>query len=372
MGKEFDDIAARLSGKRPDTPVSAEMPPVSTFTVRHWLDRELEPPDFLLANLFSTTTRALLIGSTGTGKTNFGMALAFAMSKGTDFLHWRTPRAAKHLLYVDGEMSSRLLRERLIQAVDRHGHIPDNLTVLNRDDFPQMPPLNTPDGQQFMDRAIADLGAEFVIFDNIQSLLVGSMADEEAWSQVLPWTRDLTRRAVGQLWQHHTGIDTSRGYGTKTREWQLDTVMLMKARAEDAQLIDFDLEFTKARERTPTNRADFVKAHIWLGEDNRWFSSIEPAAKPAKAVRLSEKDRAALDCLHDVLARDGRQETGKHVPAGALVVTLDAFRDVLKQRGLYDGKIPKSRQWFYDAKSKLVAAGKIGIDGELVWAIAKS
>jgi hypothetical protein len=54
------------------------------------------------------------------------------------------------------------------------------------------------------------------------------MKDEEPWQDTLRWARSLTNRAIGQLWVHHTGHDDSRSYGTKTREWQLDTVILLK------------------------------------------------------------------------------------------------------------------------------------------------
>jgi len=102
------------------------------------------------------------VGPTGAEKTNFAMALNFAMARGVDFLHWKARRAAKHMLYIDGEMSRRLIKERLIQAVDRHGAIPDNLTIINRDDYPMMPPLNTPEGQKFIDWIIGQIeGVEF-------------------------------------------------------------------------------------------------------------------------------------------------------------------------------------------------------------------
>jgi hypothetical protein len=61
----------------------------------------------------------------------------------------------------------------------------------------------------------------------------------------------LTAMKIGQLWMHHTGHATDRGYGDKSREWQFDTVALMKAPdpPTPGRLLEFRLEFTKARER---------------------------------------------------------------------------------------------------------------------------
>ena len=108
------------------------------------------------------------------------------------------------------------------------------------------------------DSLIADYGPfDLIIFDNIQSLLVGDMKEEDQWAGVLPWVRDLTRRSIGQIWFHHTGHDETKSYGSKAREWQMDTVALMERDEADNTDLCFSLKFTKARERTPENRADF-------------------------------------------------------------------------------------------------------------------
>jgi RecA-family ATPase len=155
------------------------------FTVDYWLRRDLPAPDFLLGELFSTTSRAMLVGPTGAGKSNLAIALNFAIAAGKDFLHWKAQWLARKLIYIDGEMSARLARQRLQQAARRHGTAPENLLLINRDDFPNLPPLDTPEGQQFIDRLIAD-HCDMVTFDNVQSLVSGVMKDEEPWAAVLP------------------------------------------------------------------------------------------------------------------------------------------------------------------------------------------
>jgi hypothetical protein len=73
------------------------------------------------------------------------------------------------------------------------------------------------------------------------------------------------------LWVHHTGLSESHGYGTNTREWQFDTVVLLERIEQVDADIAFKLTFTKTRERTPDNRTDFEPAIIRLASDT-WTS----------------------------------------------------------------------------------------------------
>jgi RecA-family ATPase len=182
-----------------------------------WMQREIPPPDLLCGDFISTTARILITGPTGLGKTMLGIALAFAVEGGTPFLHWKAGRAAR-VLYVDGEMSAREMQRRLREEAERAGRIPQNLFPLSREDFEDMPPLNTAEGQEWMDGKIAETKPDLIIFDNIQALVVGDHCKEESWAPLLPFIRSLTKQHIGQIWFHHTGHNEGHSYGTKTRE----------------------------------------------------------------------------------------------------------------------------------------------------------
>src|SRR5206468_11054838 len=120
-----------------------------------------------------------------------------------------------------------------------------------------MPYLDTSEGQQYIDDFIEKIGGCDLIFvDSIMSLTKGDdRFGEDSWKKILPWSCDLTRREIGQVWIHHTGIDESHGHGTKTREWQLDTVILLKRtmiieNIEERIDLYFRCCFTKTRERS--------------------------------------------------------------------------------------------------------------------------
>lgn len=258
--------------------------PQATLTAHDWLQRELPDPEFLIGSWLTRESRIELIGPTGLGKTNFAMALAVAAASGKGFLNWPEPKKPARVLYIDGEMPKRLMKKRIHDALRRAGYgpgeTPGGFAVLSRQDFEKMPPLNHPGGQAFVERVIKKLGGvDLVIFDNIQALLVGNMREPEQWSTVIPWMHKLTQMSIGQVWVHHTGHNEDHGYGDKTREWQLDTVMLMKrvTAASDEDIV-FELEFTKAREKEPSTRAEFETVTISLADD-QWGVRGGPSTK---------------------------------------------------------------------------------------------
>jgi RecA-family ATPase len=266
---EFDGAWEELDGEEFLRKHSSRSSGADIFklTIEEWRSRELPPPDKLLGEWMTTTSRILLTADTGLGKTNLCMAFAGNMAAGVDFLHWRAHRPAK-VLYIDGEMSRRLLKRRIEDVVRRLGFEPDNLLCLSSEDVEDFPPLNTPEGMAFLDDLLVHVGGvEFCFFDNIMALIQGDQKDELGWTAVLPLINRLTKRGIGQLWIHHTGHDASRGYGTKTREWRMDTVVhLMEVERTDTDIC-FQFEFRKARERTPESRTDFQDVTIALVED---------------------------------------------------------------------------------------------------------
>ena len=114
--KDWDDAARAGENPRESADAkwhkangSSAMP---ALTLAEWLSRDISEPDFLLGELFSTNSRALLVGPTGLGKTMFGLAVCFAIASGKGFLHWQARRSAR-VLYVDGEMGRRQMKRRL-------------------------------------------------------------------------------------------------------------------------------------------------------------------------------------------------------------------------------------------------------------------
>jgi AAA domain len=333
-------------------------------TIASWLTRDIPPPDFLLGLWLSTSTRALLVGATGLGKTMLGLEIAFAVAARVPFLHWTAKRPGK-VLYVDGEMPRRQMKKRIADLIQRHGgDIPDNLTIISKEDYEDMPPLNTEPGQKWMDRFLMAHGHfDLVIFDNIQALLVGDMRDEEQWAKALPWVRSLTRRSIGQIWFHHTGHDESRSYGSKAREWQMDCVAIMEKVHDPESDLSFSLKFTKARERTPESRDDFEPIIMRLKGDQWTYELADAQAKPSGQAIV------ALNMLTKAITEAGeRPPSSNHIPPNVRAVRLSLWRKYCDDGMISETNKSDSKRIAFDRSAKkLQAIGKIAAWGEWVW-----
>lgn len=272
------------------------------------------------------------------------MAWAFAVGIGRDFLHWKSKRKAR-VLYIDGEMPRDLLQERIELACEWFDIDPPearNVSLFSSEDFENMPPLDTEDGQIWLNNFIDGHGPfDFIIFDNIMSLCSAIMKEEESW-QALPYALSLSRRKIGQMWLHHTGHDKSRAYGTKTREWQMDTVMVAEEVAKDH--IGFNLRFTKTRRRKPSNAEDFKEVYIEL-RDGAW---IHREPEEAATGRPNKSEEIAMKAL-----RQANLEVDGDVPESA-------WRKCAYELGISDSENEDSRRAAFRRASKaLVAAGKV-------------
>ena len=104
------------------------------LTIEQWRTRDLPNPDFISGSWLSTTSRALISAPTGLGKSNLVIALGQHVAAGLPFLHWSAGRRAK-TLYIDGEMSRRLLKERIFAEEQRHSGDLDWFYTLSHEDI---------------------------------------------------------------------------------------------------------------------------------------------------------------------------------------------------------------------------------------------
>lgn len=310
-------FSRRRAGSGSDEPpidVDQLAGPVADFlSADHWTAREIETPEPLLGEIITNTTRMFIGGATGIGKTHIGLGMAGGMATGTGFLHWKASRPSR-VLYIDGEMARDLMQERIIDLM-RRMDVPSipGLFVLCREDceemakrfagIGEMQPLNTPEGQEFIRLLVKLVKPDVIIFDNRMSLLSGDMKEEQPWTETMGMVKDLTRQRIAQVWFDHTGHDSTRIYGTKTKEWQFDSVVMLKKEDGDEDNppdVCVSLEFTKARRRKPSNRADFDPVTVSLADDG-WTvegaSKNEPAAPKPPSPKALAFHRALLDAI---------------------------------------------------------------------------
>ncbi len=354
-------------------------PPRDNLTLRSWLNRKIPPRDYLLGNVLSTTSRWLIIGDTGIGKTLLALAIAAVSAAGGGMLGWPSIGKPRRVMYLDGEMPSETAKERLQIIADQFG--PDlGLWFYNRDVMPDTsgwPPLNTEEGEEWLFSEIEAVRPDFIVFDSVMSLLLGEMGDEKAWAPVNLMMRKISQLRLGQLWLHHTGHDKSRGFGTKTREWQMDTVAILTAPddAEDADAIQ--LTFTKARLRTPHIREQFNTKLIKFGGGGWEVIDGDVQVQRGGRPRSGESviTGAAIIKAYRYLA-DGVGPTKE--ADGSLIhkVSIEDLRNELKNTGYLEttekgGLTPNARKVWQRTKGELLGRGRLVERDGFIWEILK-
>jgi hypothetical protein len=335
-----------------------------------WARSELPLRRFLLGNVLCTTSRWLMYGETGVGKTLLAADIGAAIAAGEGFLNWEGSGKPARVMYLDGEMPAETFKERMEVIAKRYG---SDLAFYgyNRDVLGdgEMPPLNTPEGEKWLWREIEAVKPDAIAFDSIMCLLAGSMSEEESWAPVKAMARKISSRRIGQIWLHHTGHDTSKGFGTKTREWEMDTVVaLTKALEDDGEIA---MEFKKARLRTPEMREQFEARKITCGPAG-WIIIGSGVSKP-RAGRSQE----LVTVRHALVDAYNRLSNGISPSPGfdgqpVRKVTVEAIREELKSRGLLQvnesgGLRNSGRSSFHRAKADIIAA-KSHIESEgLLW-----
>jgi hypothetical protein len=323
-----------------------------------------------------------LVGRTGLGKTLLGLAIAVGIASGRGFRHWLSSRPAR-VVYLDGEMPAELIKPRAIDAMRRLGAPipPENLLIFGRDiedearricpSLPPFAPLNTDEGRLFMLALLEAIGSvDLIIFDNVMSLIAGSMKDEEAWLATVPLVTMLTKRQIGQLWLDHTGHNTDRQYGTSTKAWQFDAVGQMAPLVDekaDPRVTAFTLSFDypgKARRRTPDNWTQFQAQIIRLVDDQWTCEPVDQQGDDRKLTPLRPAAMAQYNALVDALVVSPTPGQTTKAAWYAECVRLGLAQAV--PPGAIGRERDHKMKAFRSRLSELKVAGWIGCDGETI------
>lgn len=329
----------------------------ATLTPAQWAAANIPAPRYALGALIGFDVRAMTVANTGAGKTKFALALAVAAYLGRSLLHWQATGARMRVLFIDAEMPKTLMQQRIRAAFGWFDHEPaehsDGIFFLSRDDFADMPALDTKDGQSWFSDVIKQLCPDFIFFDNLMALTCLSLKEDEGWQCMKPWLLGLR---CGWMLIHHTGHDGTRSYGDKAKEWHLDTVALLQAVEDDSAELAFDLSFSKSRRRTPGNRTDFEKRRIELRQ-GQWSTS-EP--KSRTKAKLTPGQEIAYRALLLAIDREGQPVPGgPDVPSSGAIGVPEATwrRYYYQKRSVEDGD--KSGR---DARSKAFREARDAIE----------
>lgn len=215
------------------------------------LQMKFPPKEYIMTPIIPVKGLCMLFASRGVGKTQVGLNVAYAVASGGSFLKWRAEKA-RRVLYLDGEMSSQTIQERMFYIVKSAELEPQEgfFNLINPDlqaNYVFMPNIATKEGQAQIEPHLE--GIEFVVIDNLATLARnGRSNEEESWIPIQEWVLMLRRRGISVLIVHHTSKNGSQR-GTSAKEDVLDTVIELRHPKdyEPEQGARFELHFTKAR-----------------------------------------------------------------------------------------------------------------------------
>lgn len=251
------------------------------------------PRKYIIKPFLKERGLAEIYARSGIGKTTFALSLATAMALGKSFQKWDIIQPWK-VLYIDGEMSTDEMQERIAAAaVYFDSNIPENLRLLCHDRVEGgLPDIGDIEGQRWFEKDI--LWADVIFLDNLSCLLwSGRENDADSWSTMQHWLLRMRSEGKSLVMLHHSGKNGS-SRGTSRRHDILDTVIKLErphiyTQQEGAK---FEVHFEKTRGFSG-EAAESVGLHFSdNNEKPQWecFSvGLEKAQEVAELVKIGWK-----------------------------------------------------------------------------------
>jgi putative DNA primase/helicase len=197
----------------------------------------------------------MVFGPRGVGKTFFQLGLTGALTTGGKLWSWQVKQPVG-VLYIDGEMRIKELRDRLTALMNVPPAAPlEFLTselVYQRCGGKDLVLTSDVMRQEVVKILDAHPAIKVLILDNISCLFSGINEDsKQDWEPINAWLIRLRHRGLTTVLVHHSGKGGQQR-GTSGREDSLDTVIqLSKPAGADARDgCHFELTFTKCRSVT--------------------------------------------------------------------------------------------------------------------------
>jgi hypothetical protein len=266
---------------RPDAPdysnpdINEDTPTeLITYDISVYRKLGIKKPNFILERLIKEKSINWLFGPKGNMKTEFGLGIANALTRGKPLLDYEC-LIPYPVFWGDFEMGGYDLIERDDAYLLKYGTPPPEnyFHILH---WEQQKDQNIPDIAGELGQNLILKGLEhqkklvgkppLFILDNLRSASGYKENDADAWRPIGKWLLKLRGLGFPTLVLDHTGYDESHMRGTSSKSDWANVCLGIKARtAKGSKVAVVDLHFDKARGLRPDETAPFAAQYDFKG-----------------------------------------------------------------------------------------------------------
>ena len=245
---------------------------------------------------------AMVYAPRGLGKTFFALGLAHAVAGGGSFLRWQAPKP-RSVLYIDGEMPARVLKERIELVIDSTCYAigdRDYFNILSCDQQGDVSlDISDPADQALINRYLTNV--DLVVLDNLATLHRGGPENEgESWLSTQHWLLQLRRSGRAVLIVHHSGKGGQQR-GTSRREDVLDTVIALRRPFDYTadQGARFEVHIEKGRGLYGAGAQPFEAQLVTANGRTAWTIKPLDDVNRAKVIALLREGQSVRDIAEE-------------------------------------------------------------------------
>lgn len=209
------------------------------FNFQEFLDYEVHL-EWLLEGFVTQGGFATITGAPGVGKTQLGVQLLISLALGLDkFLIWPNEAGQKKVLFLSLEMPHAPLKWFVAKMARQYSDMRTLSRNMHIAPLGEPVPLETKQGQSFMDNLIAEYKPDVVLVDSLQAISGKSISDEEAAKNLVNYLAKIRKRTgCTIILIHHnrkkpadgkSAGDLSDMFGSQFLAAAMDTVLNLRA-----------------------------------------------------------------------------------------------------------------------------------------------
>ena len=230
---------------------------LKVWTAQRLLSEDIPRPEPLLTPWLKERDQWMVYAAPGVGKTFFVLNAAFAVASGGAFLMWKSPRP-KRVLYVDGEMESYDMQDRLRGIVEAAKRNDNGDTVKGLTNFfgwaatyqavgKKFPDLAKESGLRALLHKVKELRCDLVVIDNLTTTMMsGDPNEARFWTPMQNALVELRKRGIAVILVHHANKLGDQS-GTAAKDVTLNGKMKLEQTGWASDGASFQISWEKAR-----------------------------------------------------------------------------------------------------------------------------